>query len=585
MMALIICFVLVPLSAMAVDLGMQRVARGDMQSLADVVALDLARHLDGTTDASTLLTEFNGASGLAAQSAARNLATVGDNAARSVVAQVGTVDPAQYGTSGYFTSVTGSTVPTAVRVIASTDVQFGLAKGLPGGGVASGGASRSAIASASSSACFKLGSFAARINTGSSTLLSPLNSIFGVNLGLADYQGLATEMVTLADLAADSHVVSIDQLLTGGVTYNNLALAALDVVSRKDPSNTTVISALGKLVQASAAITGTVKLADSVVSASSSDRAALATPLNLLDILTGTVLAADGSYGLDASSLQTQVPGLGNVASSSLKITQAAQTACGRVGEATATASQLAGSVVIPSFQSSSVNLPGPGPTLKTQAASANLAVNLGNATGVLANPIVCGAGTSADPDKVPVDVDADAGTIALSATIPATLDTSVNVGLSVYAIHYDYKFNVNAATAVGASSSSPTLMIPPNDVTPVTTGSALQLPTPYTVQADPMASIVTVKLLSVTVYSGPLSGVASALGLTAVTGLVSSIANTTTSAATTLRGTIGTTVSGLITNLNSLLAPWSGALGIRVGGADLYAIKAPTCDSPTIVG
>ncbi|WP_310962868.1 pilus assembly protein TadG-related protein [Nocardioides terrisoli] len=585
MMALIICFVLVPVAAFTVDIGMQRVARGDMQSLADVVALDLSRHLDGTTGADALLSEFNGPGGLAEKSAANNLDTVGDNAVRGVVAQVGTVDPAKYGTSGYFTPITGSTVPSAVRVTASTTVGFGLAKALPGGGIGSGGVSRSAIATASTSACFRLGSFAARINSADSTLLAPLNEIFGVNLGLVDYKGLATETVTLADLGSDSHIGSVDQLLTGGVTYNDLALAALDVVSRNDPSNTVAISALNKLVQQSASVGGTVKLGDTVISASPSDPAALATELNLLDILTGTVLAADGTYGLTASDLQVQVPGLGNVASSSLKVTQAAQQACGAPGKATATASQLSGTVVIPAISSSSVNLPGPGPTLKTQTASATLSVNLGNAEGVLADPIVCGSGTAADPDKIPVDVTAAAGTVALSAQIPATLDSSLTVLLSLYSIHFDYRFNVNAATTVGASSTSPTLTIPPNDVTPVTTGSAFQLPTSYTVNADPTATIVTVKLLGVTVYSGPLSGVTSAVGLTSVTGLVSSIVNTTTSAATTLTSTIASTVSGLIGNLNTLLAPWSAALGVRVGGADVYAVKSPSCDTPQMVG
>src|SRR3954470_17895235 len=43
--------VLVPSSAMAVDLGMQRVVRRDMQALADVVALDVVRLVDGHTAA------------------------------------------------------------------------------------------------------------------------------------------------------------------------------------------------------------------------------------------------------------------------------------------------------------------------------------------------------------------------------------------------------------------------------------------------------------------------------------------------------------------------------------------------------
>ncbi|MFL6156446.1 MAG: pilus assembly protein TadG-related protein, partial [Marmoricola sp.] len=47
--AIVTCFTLIPIAALAVDIGVQRVARRDAQSVADVVALDLARQLDGRT--------------------------------------------------------------------------------------------------------------------------------------------------------------------------------------------------------------------------------------------------------------------------------------------------------------------------------------------------------------------------------------------------------------------------------------------------------------------------------------------------------------------------------------------------------
>ena len=59
-------------------------------------------------------------------------------------------------------------------------------------------AARSSVAGIKSTACFKMGSWAARISSSGSSLLAPLNSILGVNLALADYQGLAVETVTLA---------------------------------------------------------------------------------------------------------------------------------------------------------------------------------------------------------------------------------------------------------------------------------------------------------------------------------------------------------------------------------------------------
>ena len=75
--ALITCAVLIPIAAVAVDLGVQRVARRDMQAPADVVALDLSRQLDGRSVA-----QITGASpslqSLANASMARNNTTVGN---------------------------------------------------------------------------------------------------------------------------------------------------------------------------------------------------------------------------------------------------------------------------------------------------------------------------------------------------------------------------------------------------------------------------------------------------------------------------------------------------------------------------
>ena len=45
-LALVTCFILVPLSAVVVDIGMMRVARGDMQAVADVVALVRGQRMD-----------------------------------------------------------------------------------------------------------------------------------------------------------------------------------------------------------------------------------------------------------------------------------------------------------------------------------------------------------------------------------------------------------------------------------------------------------------------------------------------------------------------------------------------------------
>jgi len=78
--SVLMAFVLLAIAAFAVDIGMQRVARRDMQALADIVALDLAREIDGRTQ-SQLAAEgsmTNPASALRA-SLGRNSDTVGND--------------------------------------------------------------------------------------------------------------------------------------------------------------------------------------------------------------------------------------------------------------------------------------------------------------------------------------------------------------------------------------------------------------------------------------------------------------------------------------------------------------------------
>lgn len=88
--ALVTCFTLLPLAAFAVDLGMQRVARRDAQAIADMVALDLGRQLDGRTLAQIQPTLRQRADA----SAARNAGGVSRDT--RVRAELGTVAPEKY---------------------------------------------------------------------------------------------------------------------------------------------------------------------------------------------------------------------------------------------------------------------------------------------------------------------------------------------------------------------------------------------------------------------------------------------------------------------------------------------------------
>lgn len=442
MMALIITVVMIPIAALAVDIGMQRVARRDMQSLADVVALDLARQLDGTK-ASVLLSAFNGASGLAVKSADRNMDTVGDNDTRTVVAQVGTIDPTKYGDPGYFTAMTGDGVPTAVRVTASTEVGFGLARALPGGGVNNGHASRSAIASAGASACYKIGSFA----LGLATNKSILGTILGDNAALRviSYDGLTTANVSLLGLAAKLGAGTPDALLNASNISVGDVLDASASLLASDGSTAglglasqlgQVKSDLGPLVSKNVDFGQILDLGQGNASALDAD-------VNVLDIITGGLIAADGVNGVAVPNLNLAVGALGTL-TAKVYITAPPKIGCNGGGASTAQGSvKLSGKISLAGLA-----------TLK----NVDLTIDLANASEKLDSDATCVS------DAMAVDVyDQTLANVRLQANIYA-LGILGLPGLKVGTID------------TGAPTTTPdtpySLPIPDSYTTPVATSS-----------------------------------------------------------------------------------------------------------------
>lgn len=230
--------VLVLIAAFAVDLGMQRSARRDMQAVADVVALDLARLLDGRSAADIR----NGAGGKPALQTAKTASFSRNNDSLIGDAPTGCADgacvdaylvdidaqgnyPAQ---NGVPQQVADTEVPDGVVVVAATEVGFAFS-GLVG--VGEGSTSRRAVATTESSACFKLGSYAASISPSSSSLFGNLlRPILGSStLSAAGYNGLASADVLLLDLikAPSIGVGTVDELLAiPDLTVGDLFLAS-----------------------------------------------------------------------------------------------------------------------------------------------------------------------------------------------------------------------------------------------------------------------------------------------------------------------------------------------------------------------
>jgi uncharacterized membrane protein len=321
--AIITCFVVIPVSAVAVDLGMQRVARRDMQSLADVVALDLSRQLDGRT-AATITSASPSLQTLADRSRLRNASAIGSGT--TVTPVLGTTDAA-----GVFTAVSGATVPTAVMVTAHTSVGFVFISG-------SGQATRTAIAAPTAVACFKLGSFAASIKTGGSTVLGPLLGGLGsgIDLSVLSYQGLASTQVTLGALALALGAGTPTELVNTTVRLDTFyAAVAQALTAQGDTADAAVLNAV-KVKLSGAAASTPINVGD-LLSVTQGNQSALGLGINAADLIMGAASVADGGSFLSIPGLNVNLPGVTS-ATTSLKVIEPPKEGCGRANDSRAAA-------------------------------------------------------------------------------------------------------------------------------------------------------------------------------------------------------------------------------------------------------
>lgn len=384
----VVLAVLLVVTAFAVDIGMQRAARADMQAVADAVALDLARELDGRP-ASELGTMQTQADASRDRNKATSLGSV-----PVVVPELGVVNAA----TGSFTPASGATVPNAVRVTASTTVDFAF-------GVAdSGGATRSAVAMANPNACLRLGSSVLDLQSDNSLILNAvLGGILGGSLALEaiSYEGLANAEVSLADLAVALGAGSADQLLGTSVSLGTFMAAVADVLENNDATdqadviNATLLDLLGTGVGL-----GNVSVGQLLALGPGSD-AALGATVDALSLLTTSAFVANGQNAIAVPGLELGVPGLLG-AKVSVFVIEPPKLAC---GSAAAETSQIE---VI-------VELSGGVPLVANATVEATL--NLGNASGSIAS-INCRDGV------------ADELTVALDP--PSVLSLSADLDLTV---------------------------------------------------------------------------------------------------------------------------------------------------------
>lgn len=558
--------VLIPSSAMAVDLGMQRVVRRDMQTLADVVALDVVRLVDGRT-ASQIQGGFNGLPTLTdavTRSVARNDDDVlGDPP--TVTATLIHIDTAtgviDTVSGGAIREVTGTEVPNAVEITAQGSVDFAFAGGR-------GPAIRTAVAVPSPSSCFRLGSFAAGVDTAQANLLNPLlakllntSSVSGTLVG---YQGLAAANITLLDLVGVSGlgVATPDELLKlGGLTVAQFYAAMATVLQNKGgpAASVTLLQYLSTHVN----LTQTIAITD-LLDITTADSAALAASFSILDLVTGAAYLANGSNTLLVPGLSATVPLLNAGATFSLAVGEAPKLACGAVGKAKARTGQ-----VDLNLNGTLADLPVTVPLIGgfTVRSSVSSRVFLAAAEGTLTN-IVCGDATLST-NAEGIDVSVTSG-LASDLKVTETLQITATLNLAVGVVTVDVTVPATAETTGGMTTGSVSFRHPPDAYgTAKRYGSGVVVPQ----LATPVLPIGTKVKLK------PLLGPQVDVDVSTVPGLSAALATVLSTATSNVN-------TSLVTPLNTNLAPTLATeLGVTVGGADVFALARPSCSDPGLAG
>lgn len=531
-MVAVILTVLVAMTALTVDIGLQRVARTDMQSVADMVALDISRELDGRT-ASVISPTLQAA---ADRAVARNPDTMGDDV--TVTPELGTLS-----STGVFSTVSGSTVPTAVRVTAETTVAFHFTSG-------SGGASRSAVAVARARGCYKLGSWGARLTTSANAnLLYRTLAAYGVggSVSAATYQGLVGAVVDAQGLSTALNLGSPEELGTASVTLSTLLAAAAQVIGSNGSSSAqvaalnTIRTDLGVLANQSIGL-------GNLFSVGSGAGSGLSAAVDLADLVVGGILVAHGTAATTVD-LGAGVPGVGSLPSS-ISLIQAARTACGFVGSTpnysnqvtvSSSATLTSGQTVLTSLVSGITGLTGI--SVSSPAGSPlTLSVTSASATSTL-DAITCGASSRS------ATINTSGGLLSASLVVPVR----VTVSLLPPLVSVTFNGMVRATLTPAGTPGDVTITVPSQAYdTPYSNGgSQAQLPA---VAAD-----------AATAGAGTLT--------------VAQVDAVLDAVATSIVQPLATAVNG------NVLGPLSDLAGLRTSGADVLLLDHPSCTTPALRG
>ena len=536
--------VLIGAAALCVDLGQLRVGRVDMQALADVVALDLAREIDGR-QAQVILADPRWAQSRG-ESVARNGSTFGT--APVVTAELGSFDT----TTGTFTAMNGSAVPTAVRVLAATSVAFSFRND-------TGNVARSAVAMANSTACFMLGSYAAAVRSGDSALLSSLLGQIDSDLalGAVGYTGLLDANVDLLDIAAGAGLATVQELADATLTVRDLYLATASALTTAgNTADANVLSVLALNV----GTLGNVQIGQ-LLQADTASTKGINASVNVIDVIAGSAMLFNGSHAVTVPNLSVAVPLLGS-ATSTLTLIETPQLVCSRANpspmreaktsQVTATVGGTLTEVNIPALVA---GVKAGSPAGEPVALSLSVASAAGHLTAVgCANPHVSSSAHS-------ITVATTSGLAAADLTVPLAVSGKVGVpalGLGLVSFTIGVKVKVSVASAAGNVRST-TITVPPQ-----------QFDTAYSAGSGSLSLATgTVTRTNLTVHATLLG-----LPVTLPTATIDTILSAVTS----------TVVTPLVNSLDTqVVMPLAGLVGARIAGADVIALSKPNCSVPVL--
>ena len=322
----------ITLASLVIDIGGDRVVREDMQSVADVVALDLARNLDGrtaggysgfsATGPSTTLFATQKAASLSRQSGL--LSTPDSISSRLAVANQDT---------GAFLHWAASTeVPNAIRVWATGSSAFRIIATTP----RSTNLQRSALAVIGKPlVCISAGATLADLTPGG-TLDMFLGKLIGLNqLSLVSPNGVASlsALIPLGQLATQLNLGTVDQLATANVTGQGFLVAAATVLSNN--GNNVAANVLNAIA---AKVSNSSLTVSQILNLNTGAGSAAALNLDAFSLAQAVIEVSNKNNFVDLT-LPVGITGLASVTLKA-KVIQPPQIACGPVGTK-ATSSQV----------------------------------------------------------------------------------------------------------------------------------------------------------------------------------------------------------------------------------------------------